>query len=442
MSKPKKTSVPLPSSTSKTPIPLPSGKKTPIPLPGSSSKNPKTKVAANQLSQEFVGDSDNSSDEATTKAGAAQKKAPINIAVHRPNSNGVAKPATEAKNKHKDTQKTPAKQVVPPKKPAPKQVTEEEEGADTSSEDESSDDAETDIKQAQQRETQKKQQEDSDSDISPEDSSDESEEEAAPVPQWTEARSAQSQAQTVSFQQARPYVPPEDFKTVPTERAANSSNTNMLKNLNGKQIWHITAPEDVSLKDLRQLAMDKARKGEAVLEHKGTSYGFAQAEDGADGVEVLIPVANGYKAVPTRISQSFHVQKIVNLPKLTSRQADQNTGSEAAASITASTIRAVKPQVKGLKMRFFPSGFEGSAPATLGDSEDEEDAAASQPAGLGIPKGLPPPAKKEKRKHSKGEADMEVPVKKHKKQRTEEEQARRDEKKAKKEKKKEKKSKS
>ena len=133
---------------------------------------------------------------------------------------------------------------------------------------------------------------------------------------------------------------------------------------------------------------------------------------------------------------------MINLPKLTSLQADHNTGSAAAASITASTIRAVKPQVKGLKMRFFPSGFQDSAPATMGYSDSEDDADAPEPAGLGIPKGLDPPAKKEKRKHSKGAEEMEAPAKKHKKQRTEEEQAKRDEKKAKKEKKKEKKSKS
>lgn len=146
--------------------------------------------------------------------------------------------------------------------------------------------------------------------------------------------------------------------------------------------------------------------------------------------------------VPTRISRNLHVQQVINLPKLTSKQADENNGSAAAASITASTIRAVRPQVKGLKMRFFPSGFEDSAPTTLGDSDNEDETPAAQPAGLGISQGLNLPAKKEKRKHSKGEDEMEVPAKKHKKHRTDEEQARRDEKKARKEKRKEKSSKS
>ncbi|KAF2444045.1 hypothetical protein P171DRAFT_521442 [Karstenula rhodostoma CBS 690.94] len=433
MSKPRKTPVPLPGSKTNTPISAPSSKKTPIPV--LTSKSPKEKA---QLSNELVGDSDDSSDEVADKPSDTQKKASINIAVHRPKTNGVAKPAPEAKKKQKDPPKKATKAAAASKKPAPKQVTTEEEGA-SSSDEESSDDAETDIKQAQQREAQKKQKEDSDS--SSEDSSDESEEETAPAQQRADARTAHSQSQTVTFQQARPYVPPEDFKAASTERAAVSANTNLFKNLDGKQIWHITAPEGVSLKDLKKLAMDKVQKGEAVLDHKGTSYGLAPAEVGAGGREVMIPVVDGYKAVPTQVSHSFHVQQVVNLPKLTSKQADQNTGSEAAASITASTIRAVKPQVKGLKMRFFPSGFEDSAPTTLGDSDDEADAPA--PAGLGVPVGFDPPARKEKkRKHEQSNAgeEAESSAKKHKKHRTAEEQQQREEKKAKKDKKKEKKS--
>lgn len=292
MSKPRKTPVPLPGSKTKTPSAAPSTKKTAVPLPSSSSKRAK-ETSVPQLSQEFVGESDDSSDEAIATAGAQQQNAPINIAVHRPKSNGVAKAATEAKKKQKDAPKSKPKQDAVQKKPAPKQVTREEDGADTSTSEESSDDEATDIKQAQQRET--KRQEEEDSDSSSDDSSDESEEEAVPAVQRTDARPAQSQTQTVTFQQARPYVPPSDFKAISTERAASSANTNMFKNLNGKQIWHITAPEGVSLKDLTHLAMDKARNGEAVLDHKGTHYGFAPVED-VKGREVMIPGANGYKA--------------------------------------------------------------------------------------------------------------------------------------------------
>ena len=303
MSKPRKTPVPLPGSKTKTPIPAPSSKKTPIPPPGSSSKSQK-KVATAQLSQEFVDDSGDSSDEAAAKGGAQQQKAPVSIAVHRPKSNGVAaKAKPDAKKKPKDASKPATKGAVTSKKPAPKQVVQEEDGASTSSSD-SSEDEGTDIKQAQQREAAKKATEhtDSSSEVSS-DSSDESEEESAPAVQQTNTRPTQNQTQTVTFQQARPYVPPEDFNAVSTDRAASSASTNVFKNLNGKQIWHITAPESVSLKQLTRLAMEKAQNGEAILEHKGTGYGFAPSED-VKGREVLIPVANGYKAGKQRIGTS------------------------------------------------------------------------------------------------------------------------------------------
>jgi hypothetical protein len=134
--------------------------------------------------------------------------------------------------------------------------------------------------------------------------------------------------------------------------------------------------------------------------------------------------------VSTSITQSFRLQAAVQLPHLSSKQADPNTGSEAAASITRSTIRAPRPQLTGLKMRFLPTGFGAGDAGTLGDSDSEGEAPRTT-AGLGMPNELNLPSRKEKRKHTElnGHASIDSPTKKHKKQRTTEE------KKAKKEKK-------
>jgi hypothetical protein len=85
----------------------------------------------------------------------------------------------------------------------------------------------------------------------------------------------------------------------------------------------------------------------------------------------------------------------VPLPHLSDKQADKNTGSEAAASITQSTIRAPRPQLKGLKMRFLPTGFGTGDAGTLGDSDDEREAPKAT-AGLGMPSELNLPSRKEK----------------------------------------------
>ena len=61
-------------------------------------------------------------------------------------------------------------------------------------------------------------------------------------------------------------------------------------------MWHITAPAGVSLKDLKELAMDKVKGGEAVLSHKGTDYGFSELEKSEDGTrQVFVPSKDGMK---------------------------------------------------------------------------------------------------------------------------------------------------
>ena len=61
-------------------------------------------------------------------------------------------------------------------------------------------------------------------------------------------------------------------------------------------MWHITAPANVPLKDLKELTLDKALGGEAVISHKGSDYGFARTDESEQGSrEVLIPRQNGYK---------------------------------------------------------------------------------------------------------------------------------------------------
>lgn len=62
-------------------------------------------------------------------------------------------------------------------------------------------------------------------------------------------------------------------------------------------MWHITAPAGVSVKDLKMLAMDKALTGEAILNYKGTDYGFAKTKKGEEVArEVLVPQDVGYQS--------------------------------------------------------------------------------------------------------------------------------------------------
>lgn len=82
------------------------------------------------------------------------------------------------------------------------------------------------------------------------------------------------------------------MKDKTTPRAAH-----MFENLEGKQIWHITAPAGLSLKELKEIAMGKVMSGEAILDYKGTSYGFSKTDVSEAGErEVLIADKEGFRA--------------------------------------------------------------------------------------------------------------------------------------------------
>ncbi|KAG9385961.1 RNA-polI-A34 multi-domain protein [Pyrenophora tritici-repentis] len=385
-------------------------KKTPVPLPGSKPKSkPQASSSKPQLSQEFVNSDDDSPSESTAQPKKAEKpKTTIGIHV-----NGVAKKKTKPSKKDAPALKPTPKAKVAPVKPAPKQTVTQKDVSDSSSSDESDDSGDVPMKDIQAKVPVKEKGKDASSDSSDSSGSDSS-----------------------KFQSTQTYVPPKGFTAVPVNSTTASKSAGLFDNLEGKQVWYMTAPGGVSLKDLEELEMEKVMDGEAVLSYKGIDYNCPQMQKSEEVErEVFVHHKNGLKPVSTRISQILHLRSIVQLPQLSSLQADQNTGSEAAASITRSTIRAPKPQVKGLKMRFLPTGFSGDDGGNLGDSESESEK-LREPAGLGMPNGLNLPSKKQKRKHADVNGDAtEVLAKKTKKHRTPEEEKRKAEKKARKEKK-------
>jgi hypothetical protein len=87
-------------------------------------------------------------------------------------------------------------------------------------------------------------------------------------------------------------------------------------------------------------------------------------------------------------------------------------------------------------MRFRPTGFGNGDAGTLGNSDSEDDTTQTT-AGLGMPNELNLPSRKEKRKHVvlNGDAKIDAPSKKHKKDRSAEDIQRKEERRAKKERK-------
>jgi len=124
-----------------------------------------------------------SSDDEDADPSTSQQKTPMNIAVHRPKTNGATTSAKAPPKKTKDSSNKAVTEAVVQKKPISKKVVVEEQGADSPSSSENSDDTETDIRQAQQRGAEKPISEKGDvsDSSSSDDSSNESEDAAVPA---------------------------------------------------------------------------------------------------------------------------------------------------------------------------------------------------------------------------------------------------------------------
>lgn len=167
------------------------------------------------------------------------------------------------------------------------------------------------------------------------------------------------------------YKPPEGYRYIPIR---DTPPILAAPAVDGKQIWHITAPANVPISGLTQITLDSIRQSTVVLSHAGTSY--ALAEDKYANAHLLLPSsqAAGYVAVDTPFTKTLHLRQHVKLPHLTSLQADPTAGAQAAAQIDQTSVARVKAQPAGLRMRYKPPGFGAGRPGTIGsDSENESD---------------------------------------------------------------------
>jgi hypothetical protein len=266
-------------------------KKTKVPLPGSKPKSkPQNTPSKPQLSQEIIdGDSDDDSPSESSAQPKNVEKPKPTIGIHK---NSVLISKSKSSKKDAGSSKAASNSKPAPKKPAPKQIVTEEQVADLSSSDISDDNAPTRDIQTKLPGNKRRKDASSDSDSSEESDSDE---EMANAPQPTRKPAQpppqrQPESHAVAFQPTKAYAPPRGFNPVPLNARTVSTSTALFENLQGKQIWHITAPAGVLLESLSGLDMDKAMKGEVVVSYKGTDYGFSQTEQSEDGArKVFIP---------------------------------------------------------------------------------------------------------------------------------------------------------
>ncbi|KAK3055761.1 hypothetical protein LTR09_002995 [Extremus antarcticus] len=215
---------------------------------------------------------------------------------------------------------------------------------------------------------------------------------AAPTPAATPGKVTSTSVQTIAPQTFHPpsgFTPLSSTQLQDLTRHAISSSS-----LEGKQIWHITAPSNVPLSTISELPLDALDSEQPILTHDGFDYSFSEdKQPTANAAALMIPTAEGYKRLPQTINRTIQLKQKITLPDLSTKQASQVTGINAAASIALAPVRGVRPQPTGLRMRYRPPGYGPGRLGAVGsgsesaESDEDEEPKWGQPA-FQFPKAL------------------------------------------------------
>ncbi|OKL60784.1 hypothetical protein UA08_04291 [Talaromyces atroroseus] len=214
-----------------------------------------------------------------------------------------------------------------------------------------------------------------------------------------------------SYNNKRAFFPPSGFKQSKPKTRPSPAISSALSNLEGKQVFHITAPSSLSISRIKEVAFGKAILGEPILSHKGVDYGLVantqQQKQGSEALLVYDEATNTFvKKRELKNIESYNIQEIVRLPGLDSTQVP----STQEASKKQSKAR---PQPKHLRMRFHPVGSLNLPPETVGSSSESD---AEEPTFRVPRKDLKEKSEKDLKRKADNEGESESKSKKSKKE--------------------------
>ncbi len=164
---------------------------------------------------------------------------------------------------------------------------------------------------------------------------------------------------TIPQQSTKTFQPPVGFEStsISLHPASKLSEIIAPSNLQGKQIWHITAPESVPITLVKEVSTQDISNGTSILEYHGAKYGLVLESDveQTSGRALLLPSSktNAYRPSKTAIIKTLHLQQLVNLP---SRASEPIVPPNSSASALESYRKTPRQQPEGLRMRYRPFG--------------------------------------------------------------------------------------
>lgn len=165
--------------------------------------------------------------------------------------------------------------------------------------------------------------------------------------------------ESVPQRPASTYKPPAGFEStsISVHPASTLSDILAPSNLQGKQIWHITAPDSVPISLVREVSMQNIGNHVSILEYHGAKYGLVPELGGeqASSRTLLLPSTqtNDYQPAKNKIIKTLHLQQLISLP---SHALEPISHRNRSASSMESYTKTPRQQPEGLKMRYRPFG--------------------------------------------------------------------------------------
>lgn len=368
------------------------------------SKAPKASVTArakpSQLSEEAVLESGSESESGSSGGGSdSESEAEKRQNTKKPNAKKVkatepvdvpvpSDESSESSSEEEEQQKKPKKSSKDSKKEASKVN-----GVKRKSDESSSEDSDEELPDAPENKKAR-----TDSESSEEESEDEVEadkmdvDKPAPIP-----------AGMVSSVTAKPFDAPLGYTSLNTSSRSALSDAD----LQGKQVWHITAPANLPISALADVALDSIQSGKPIMSHKGIDYVMSEDKGAQSGnaTLVLLPEKDGYKPISQPVSKTFHLRQHVVLPNLGEKPTSSKAGSNAAGDVSTSAVGVIRPQPKGMKMRYRPPGFGSGDPGAIGSDSESDAEPVGKEATFQFPKALVASGHTKEKKEKKDKKD-------------------------------------
>jgi hypothetical protein len=176
-------------------------------------------------------------------------------------------------------------------------------------------------------------------------------------------------------------IPPKQFNPPPgfVNRSAKASDSaspaaQFLSNdLGGKQIWHITAPPNVSMESIKPFAIRSAMKGEPIMHLQSKWYCLNEGPSTNKCALTPNDTEDAYVLGKATVSRTFHLREII-----TSRAKDKRSEVSQSKQIhfefqphDTVPARPKRKQPEGLRMRYKPFGTtDESAKETIAERSE------------------------------------------------------------------------